>query len=137
MLVGATGTVFPILFQSPDENAPQWQISLILNKGIKFENGKSCPKGKINRFELESQFNHAFYSSFYSTRRPKTVKIGQKSKIVDNRLSLWAKIELYVSGIFQNRYKFSCTISIWHLSVSLLGNNDYLWCWCFTLHVFW
>ena len=80
MLVGATGTVFPILFQSPDENAPQWQISLILNKGIKFDNEESCPEGKINRFELESQFNHAFYSSYTVLRRPTTVKIGQKSK---------------------------------------------------------
>lgn len=74
MLVGATGTVFPILFQSPDENAPQWQISLILNKGIKFDNEESCPKGKINRFELESQFNHAFYSSLYSFKETKDCK---------------------------------------------------------------
>ena len=45
MLVGATGTVFPILFQSPDENAPQWQISLILNKGIEFK--KVALRGKL------------------------------------------------------------------------------------------
>ena len=66
MLVGATGTVFPILFQSPDENAPQWQISLILNKGIEFK--KVALRGKLTDLNWKVNLIMHFIQRFIQSK---------------------------------------------------------------------